>query len=326
MAKSEERRFLDERVVPLLRRLGFNRVVVTHGSDEFGRDVVFTDVDRFGIEKVFAAQVKVGKVSGAARENVLAQIDDAFKMPWHDERDGTEHYISGFYLVTSGKFTRNAKEKVRQKFRGRPLWFLDGAAVSALEARSLQPEKPVILELARLKHEAQAAMRHTPKDLSLFEQKLGEIDLLEGLTPHDRVEAIQDLALEISLNSGVGTKVLVQELLRQIAGWDNPLVIADTPGVTSAGGLLTSIATSLWEMGVQAVEYGLSCKTIRTILDALEHVYEVAGPIAATAAQTSCKDAVENMLVTAKRDRGEDIVQLLQSSRLLRDKAGPAAK
>ena len=166
-------------------------------------------------------------------------------------------------------------------------------------------------------------MRCTPRNVALFEQRLQDIELLEGLTPHEKVEAFRELGLEISLNSGDGTKLLVDQLLWQIAGWHNPLAIADTPGVSSAEGLLTSIATSLWEMGVQAVEYGLARDTVGTILDAVENVYVAAGVIAANAAQGRCRSALANMLHSANsRGRG-DVVQLLQSSLLLANDGRP---
>jgi hypothetical protein len=45
---NKEFQFRDTFVMPLLIRLGFGVVVNYHGQREFGRDVIFGDLDRFG--------------------------------------------------------------------------------------------------------------------------------------------------------------------------------------------------------------------------------------------------------------------------------------
>jgi len=45
---NKEFQFRDQFVMPLLVRLGFGLVVNYHGAREFGRDVIFGEVDRFG--------------------------------------------------------------------------------------------------------------------------------------------------------------------------------------------------------------------------------------------------------------------------------------
>lgn len=51
-----EKEFVLKRVIPLLKTLGFEHVRYLHGIDEFGRDIIFYDNDRFGIEKLFCAR------------------------------------------------------------------------------------------------------------------------------------------------------------------------------------------------------------------------------------------------------------------------------
>ena len=42
-----EKQFTLDTVIPLLKALGFQSVRYIHGTDEYGRDLVFYDSDRF---------------------------------------------------------------------------------------------------------------------------------------------------------------------------------------------------------------------------------------------------------------------------------------
>jgi hypothetical protein len=324
MQRDNERIFVQKRIVPLLQRLGFQNVRVTHGLDEYGRDVVFTDTDRFGMEKWFAVQAKFGDVSGAAGadlDKILAQVDDAFRMPFADIRDGTEKFISGLYIAISGRFARNAKEKMRRKCLGKQVYFFDGTQLDQLEA--LKPRsvlRPAGEERKRLTRQAQAAMRCRPENLQLFEQKLHEIDLLEDCEDRDKIEAVAHLGLEVSLNSDKGTQLLVDQLMWHMALWDSPSMVDATLGRKSAKGSLTLIASSLWEIGLQSVEYGRSSQTVERVLGALAHAAGVAAALCLDAARRSCARAVQSMYEQAKSDGKHDIASVIQSSSLLQVK------
>lgn len=63
----------------------------------------------------WAAQVKFGNVAGAANAEIdalLAQIDDAFKMPYYDLYTKQRQRIAKLSIIISGKFTENAIEKI----------------------------------------------------------------------------------------------------------------------------------------------------------------------------------------------------------------------
>jgi hypothetical protein len=278
--QDKERLFIQKRLIPLLRRLGFQNVRATHGPDEYGKDILFTDADRFGMEKWFAVQAKYGDVSGAAGsdiDEILAQVNDAFAIRFTDIRDGTKRSISGLYVMISGKFARNAKEKMREKCRSKPVWFFDGAQLESIE--TIMPRKvasSAAEERHRMMREAQAAMRCRPENLQLFEQKLHEIDLLEDCEPHEKIEAIAHLGGEVSLNSDKGTQLLVEQLMWQVALCDSPSLAEATVGLAAAKGRLTLIASSLWDIGAQSVEYGRSLETIECVLKALAHVAGIA--------------------------------------------------
>jgi len=62
----DEERLTKEVVMPLLERKGFSRVRYCHGVDEFGRDVLFEEEDKWGSARYCAGQVKAVPIHGEA--------------------------------------------------------------------------------------------------------------------------------------------------------------------------------------------------------------------------------------------------------------------
>lgn len=114
---ANESLFSKEIIAPLLRNMGFKKIVYHHGHREYGKDFIFSEMDKFGNYVHYAMQVKAGDVNGKVNgqiDELIGQIDDAFKIPFKRENE-PDYYISGFYIVISGKFTENAIEKIRNK-------------------------------------------------------------------------------------------------------------------------------------------------------------------------------------------------------------------
>lgn len=317
-SQSTERDFVLRRLVPLIQKLGFQHVHYTHGMDEYGRDLIFYDHDRFGIERPYGVQAKLGDISGAAGsqvDKITAQIDDAFLMPYMDIRRGEEKYIVGLYIIISGKFKRNAREKIRKKCIGKPVFFLDGGDINNLEFKIRQSKADVTtIELKRLQREALAASRRSPEDMQLFEQKLHEIDLLEDCSTHEKIEALTELGLEIPLNSDTGTKLLVEHLLWQTAGWDTKSLVREICGLENGGTLLEALASTFWHTGVESVEYNRNKEVVQEIVDAILEVYEKATLIEAYQAKRLCKAGLDGMLQRANAEKRDDLLVLLQTS------------
>lgn len=313
-----ERDFVLKRLVPLLRKLGFHNVHHTHGTDEYGRDLILYDYDRFGIERPYGAQAKFGDISGAAGtqiDKITAQIDDAFVMPYSDIRTGEEKYIVGLYIIISGKFKRNAREKIRRKCQSKPVFFLDGADIDNLELKisKSEPDRET-KELKRLQRQALAACRQTPEDIHLFEQKLHEIDLLEDCSIQAKIEALAELGLEVPLNSNAGTKLLVEHLLWQVAGWNKRSLIEEICARENGRNVLEAIASTLWEIGLESVEYHRSKAVVQEIADAIVEVYDKATILESHQAQRLCKTGLESMLQGAHAEKRNDLFVLLQSA------------
>ena len=105
-------------ILPLLRRMKFTDVHYNHGRREYGKDFTFSEINKFGQVINHAIQVKKGDVSGRANSQIdelIAQIEDAFTMPYYPINSKEPKYITSFFIVISRYFTENAKEKIMHK-------------------------------------------------------------------------------------------------------------------------------------------------------------------------------------------------------------------
>jgi len=115
---TDEPKFTREVMIPLLNKMKYKKVRYNHGPDEHGKDVIFSEINKFGKEIFYAVQVKAGDISGEANsqiDKIIGQLDDAFCMPFKLLGNEKKQYISFFVIVISGKFTKNAKEKMLEK-------------------------------------------------------------------------------------------------------------------------------------------------------------------------------------------------------------------
>src|SRR5438094_3499090 len=96
----DEAEFREKFVKPLLNRLGFYGVSEQHGSQEFGKDFVFSELHRLGGMRHYAAQVKhEGKINqGGAVDELLTQIRQAFSKPFTRADSPREGHVSAVYV------------------------------------------------------------------------------------------------------------------------------------------------------------------------------------------------------------------------------------
>ncbi len=84
---------------------------------EYGKDFIFSEIDKFGHNIYYGLQVKAGNISGKANskvDEIIGQLDDAFSMPFEEIGSGNRYYISNFIIAISGNFTENAKDKIKR--------------------------------------------------------------------------------------------------------------------------------------------------------------------------------------------------------------------
>lgn len=133
---ANEAEFLDQFILPTLERLGFSLIARYHGTREFGKDVVFAELDRFGQVRYHALQAKYLPSIGLSDARSL--IDDckqAFENPFTHPSTGQTERISCFYAANAGSFSDQARESyfnaVQNPFGG-SVALLDGNALIAM--------------------------------------------------------------------------------------------------------------------------------------------------------------------------------------------------
>jgi hypothetical protein len=124
----DEIKFTVEVLLPLFRNMGFIDVKYNHGKREFGKDVTFSEIDKFGVRRNYGVQVKAGDLSGEAgaeTDKIIAQIGDAFSMPYLNTTSREKRHISDLIIAISGRFTENAKDKIVEKVNRGNIYFFD---------------------------------------------------------------------------------------------------------------------------------------------------------------------------------------------------------
>jgi hypothetical protein len=139
---NNESDFTQRVLVPIIRKLSFINVRYNHGKREFGKDILFSRRTEFDELEFWGAQVKYGSISGAANseiDQIISQIDDAFKMPFYDVYTRRKERISKLLIAISGHFTENAIEKICEKIEisaiKNNLVFIDGAKIETIAER-----------------------------------------------------------------------------------------------------------------------------------------------------------------------------------------------
>ena len=84
--------------------MGFTDVKYNHSKREFGKDLTFSEMNKFGVRRNYGVQVKAGDLSGEAGseiDKIIAQIEDAFSMPYINtrvEKNDTFPILSSLFL------------------------------------------------------------------------------------------------------------------------------------------------------------------------------------------------------------------------------------
>ncbi len=121
----------------LLRSMGYRKVTITHGTLEFGRDLVFLEVDKLGREIWRGIQVKATKLSASkastesARE-IIHQCEEALETAY-TTTTGERVRLREIWLVTTKPLPEQTKLAIAGRLKERHLvHILDGADVADL--------------------------------------------------------------------------------------------------------------------------------------------------------------------------------------------------
>lgn len=128
--------FIQRFIIPLLRRLGFSVVVNYHGKREFGKDLIFGEIDRFGHIRYHAMQVKlVASIGLTMSKEIIEDAEQAFANPFTHPHKKEQQYISTFYAVNGGSISDEATDNYfnrLMKYAGNTR-LLDGKALIELD-------------------------------------------------------------------------------------------------------------------------------------------------------------------------------------------------
>jgi hypothetical protein len=134
----DEAEFRENFVRPLLNRLGFHGVAEQHGTQEFGKDFVFSELHRLGGLRHYAAQVKHEERINQGRtvDELLSQVRQAFARPFKRADSPRECHVSAVYVFNSGEITANAKDQLLSELGleryGDNVHLLDGERLDSL--------------------------------------------------------------------------------------------------------------------------------------------------------------------------------------------------
>lgn len=130
---SNEDELSQQFLIPLLRCLGFSVVANYHGHAEFGKDLVFAEIDRFGHVRYHAVQSKyLPSISLNAIEDLVLDCKQAFNNPFMHPQTGAVERISTFYAVNAGSIGPEATQHFFQSLVG-----FYGGNVRLLQAKDL---------------------------------------------------------------------------------------------------------------------------------------------------------------------------------------------
>lgn len=139
--ETNEEKFSKQVILPLLRRMQFFNIKYVHGINEYGKDIIFSEINKFGEQINYGIQVKAGDVSGKSNnkiEELINQAKIAIKTPFQKVGNNNDFYISVIVIAISGKFTTQAKQRIineiPSEFRG-SIFFWDKEKILELLER-----------------------------------------------------------------------------------------------------------------------------------------------------------------------------------------------
>jgi hypothetical protein len=125
----DEGPFRKDFLIPLLHRLGYDVVCDYHGTREFGRDIVFQEIDGFGQPLYHGLQAKYeDSVSQSVAHKLLEQCHEAFTQPFEHKSTGARHFVAHLYIVNAGNISDNAERIIREAYKGR-VSLIDGKTI-----------------------------------------------------------------------------------------------------------------------------------------------------------------------------------------------------
>jgi hypothetical protein len=148
---ANEADFTAQFLIPLLRQLGFSIACDYHGAREFGKDLIFGEIDHFGHVRYDALQAKYQPNLGLNDvETLISDCRQAFANPFRHPHTGAIEQISTFYAVNAGTFSDQAREHFFNSLRqhhGGNIRLIDGKGLLRLDQGAAASSRPILADL-----------------------------------------------------------------------------------------------------------------------------------------------------------------------------------
>lgn len=130
IADLSEDQFREKIVRRLFRALGFQDGRDTCGPEEFGKDAIFVEKDKFGVENFTAVQTKKGNINLAGDPNsnlhtIVTQLRTALTQQHVCTKTKRKVLPLIVYLVASGKINQAARNYIAEQLQDPRIRFLD---------------------------------------------------------------------------------------------------------------------------------------------------------------------------------------------------------
>ena len=130
ISKFNEDEFRERVVRRLFTALKFKDGRDTCGPEEYGKDAIFIETDKLGVDNIIAVQTKTGNInmSGDPANNLhslIAQLRTALNQPHVCVQTKRKVLPTAVYAVASGKINQAARSHIEEQLKDARIRFLD---------------------------------------------------------------------------------------------------------------------------------------------------------------------------------------------------------
>lgn len=133
-------------LVPLFKAMSYNDVVLYHGQNERGKDILMWKSEDFFARVNYVVVAKRGAITGRAQggsdsaSTTAFQVQQALRSTYPNPGDGSPLVASRVIVVASGEIHPQSKDAIRSALQGpeqRAVTFIDGGELADLTKRHL---------------------------------------------------------------------------------------------------------------------------------------------------------------------------------------------
>lgn len=218
----DEQQFRNTWIAPFLAKLGFINIKNTHGPSEQGKDFYFTDYDRFGHSRYYAAQAKLGNIGNGSKEiaELLDQVKRCFGVRLRFHKGAHDQRISAVYVMATGTISIQARERIHDwcslEHYGENVYFLDGEQLENKERfATYENDQEKRQHYSALYNETYRNQLLLKKQIGSFQEKIAHFSIY-------RMTALDLELRRIPINDGLtGMAATMERAWHQMANYNS---------------------------------------------------------------------------------------------------------